>query len=186
MNLLLGIVLGGWDYEDGLINDNEFVKKAYKDGVPMGGDLPDIEDKAKAPKFAVWVLKDPKSGNLDRVQIIKGWTQDGKPHEKIYDVAFSGNRIKDARTGKLPDVGSTVDIGNASYTNSIGAAQLSAVWTDPDFDPRARAFYYARIIEIPTPRWPVYDAKYFDFELPSEVPVINRDRAYTSPIWYTP
>ena len=106
--------------------------------------------------------------------------------EKVFDVALSGNRTVDPKTGRAPDVGNTVDLESASYSNSIGAPQLSAVWTDPQFNPRERAFYYARVIEIPTPRWPVYDAKYFGFELPPEVPTINRDRAYTSPIWYTP
>jgi hypothetical protein len=177
---------GGWDYQEDALERPDYVEIGYTQGVPMGGDLTGAPAD-KAPVFIVAAAKDPDGANLDRVQIIKGWLDGtGELQEKVYDVAFSGNRSRDARTGKVPDVGSTVDSNNASYSNSIGAAQLSAVWTDPGFDPLERAFYYARIIEIPTPRWPAYDAKYFDFQLPTEVPVINRDRAYTSPIWYTP
>ena len=123
----------------------------------MGQDLP--KKASKAPTFAVWALKDPDSGNLDRVQIIKGWYKDGHPWEKVYDVAWSDGRKVDANTGKLPAVGNTVDIKNASYTNSIGDTQLAAVWTDPDFDPSQHAVYYTRVIEIPTPRWTTFDAK---------------------------
>lgn len=148
---------GGWDFPENLVNDKDFVKKAYQDGVPMGQDL--RKKTSDAPTFAVWALKDPDSGNLDRVQIIKGWYKDGHPWEKVYDVAWSDGREVDANTGKLPPVGNTVDIKNASYTNSIGDSQLMAVWTDPNFDPSQHAVYYARVIEIPTPRWTTFDAK---------------------------
>jgi hypothetical protein len=175
---------GGWDYSKGLVKDKNFVKKAYKEGVPMGQDLP--KKSGEAPTFAVWALKDPESGNLDRVQIIKGWYKDGHPWEKVYDVAWSDGRKVNASTGKLPVVGNTVDIKNASYTNNIGDTQLAAVWTDPDFDPSQHAVYYARVIEIPTPRWTTFDAKDLGIEPPSDVPATIQERAWTSPIWYTP
>jgi hypothetical protein len=150
---------GGRDYTSDLVKDADFVKKAYARGVPMGGDLParKAKDLAKAPKFAVWALKDPESGNLDRVQIVKGWQEKGHGHEQVYDVAWSDDRKPDPKTGKLPPVGNTVDIENATYQNSIGDTQLSAVWTDADFDPTQHAVYYVRVLEIPTPRWSTYD-----------------------------
>ena len=177
---------GGWNYDNDLHKDKGFVKKAYKDGVPMGGDLKKKPAKSKAPIFAVWAQKDPESGNLDRVQIIKGWYKNGHPWEKVYDVAWSDNRQMDKKTGKLPPVGNTVDIKNASYTNDIGDTQLSATWTDPDFEPTQHAVYYARVIEIPTPRWTTYDAKALGVEPPEGVPATIQERAWTSPIWYTP
>jgi len=177
---------GGWDYSKKLVKDNNFVKKAYKDGVPMGGDLPKAPARAKAPTFAVWALKDPESGNLDRIQIVKGWQAAGHGHEKVYDVVWSDDREPDAKTGKLPPVGNTVDIKNASYTNDIGDSQLSAVWTDPDFDPEHRAVYYVRVLEIPTPRWSTYDAKTLGIDPPAGYPASQQERAWSSPIWYTP
>ncbi len=177
---------GGWDYAKGLIEDKDFVKKAYKGGVPMGGDLAKKPDKAKAPTFAVWALKDPESGNLDRVQIIKGWYQNGYPQEKIYDVALSDNRKPDPKTGKVAPVGNTVDIKEATYTNDIGDTQLSAVWTDPDFDETQHVVYYVRVIEIPTPRWSTYDAKALGIAPPEGVAATIQERAWSSPIWYTP
>jgi hypothetical protein len=177
---------GGWDYAKGLIEDKDFVKKAYKDGVPMGQDLSAKPAKAKAPTFAVWALKDPDSGNLDRVQIIKGWYQNGYPQEKIYDVAWSDNRKPDSKTGKLPPVGNTVNIKEATYTNDIGDTQLSAVWTDPDFKPEYHAVYYVRVLEIPTPRWSTYDAKALGIDPPAGVDATIQERAWASPIWYTP
>jgi hypothetical protein len=177
---------GGWDYSAGLVKDSKFVEKAYKAGVPMGGDLPKKPGSAKAPTFAVWALKDPKSGNLDRVQIIKGWYERGYAFEKVYDVVWSDGRELDAHTGKLPPVGNTVDIKNASYTNSIGDSQLAAVWTDPDFDPVHHAVYYVRVIEIPTPRWSTYDAAALGIEPLLYVPATIQERAWSSPIWYTP
>ena len=152
----------------------------------MGGDLT-RGPHGGAPAFMLMAAKDPDGANLDRMQIIKGWLErDGSLAEKVYDVAWSGGRTADPATGKVPAVGSTVDIAHATYDNSIGAAQLSTVWRDPDFDPAERAFYYARVIEIPRPRWTAYDAAYFDLELPEEIPKVIQDRAYTSPIWYTP
>jgi len=175
---------GGWNYPKNLDKDKSFVKKAYKGGVPMGQDL--LKKAGKAPSFAVWAMKDPDSGNLDRVQIIKGWYQNGYPQEKIYDVSWSDDRKPDAKTGKLPPVGNTVDVKNASYTNSIGDTQLSAVWTDPDFDPALHAVYYVRVLEIPTPRWTTYDAKALGIEPPAGVDATIQERAWSSPIWYTP
>jgi hypothetical protein len=177
---------GGWDYAEDLDKDKNFIKSAYKGGVPMGGDLLKMPVKAKAPTFAVWALKDPDSGNLDRVQIVKGWYKNGHPWEKVYDVAWSDNRKLDKKTGKLPPVGNTVDVKNASYTNTIGDTQLSAIWTDPEFDWSQHAVYYARVIEIPTPRWTTYDAKALGVEPPAGVPATLQERAWTSPIWYTP
>jgi hypothetical protein len=177
---------GGWGYKSKLVKSDEFVEKAYKGGVPMGGDLPAKPKKAKAPTFAVWALKDPQSGNLDRVQIVKGWYERGYAFEKVYDVVWSDGRIADPKTGKLPSVGNTVDIKNASYTNDIGDSQLASVWTDPDFDPAQHAVYYARVIEIPTPRWSTYDAKALGIDPLPDVPATIQERAWSSPIWYTP
>ena len=131
-------------------------------------------------------MKDPLSGNLDRIQIVKGWIDaKGARQEKVYDVAWSDDR-KPGADGKLPAVGNTVDVANATWTNTIGASELITAWKDPDFDPKLRAVYYARVIEIPTPRWTAYDAKYFGIEIPEGVPISTQERAYTSPIWYTP
>jgi hypothetical protein len=141
----------------------------------------------KSPSFLVAALKDPIGANLDRIQIIKGWLDaKNETHEKIYEVVWSGDRKPDPKTGKLPSVGDTVDVPNATYTNTIGASELIKVWKDPEFDPAQRAFYYVRVLEIPTPRWTAYDAKYFDIKMPPEVPMKLQERAYTSPIWYTP
>ncbi len=178
---------GGWDYPDNLAKDKNFVKKAYKGGVPMGGDLPEKPSKAKAPTFAVMALKDPKSGNLDRVQIVKGWFDRGYAFEKVYDVVWSeADKRKMGADGKVPPVGNTVDVKNASYTNDIGDTQLAAVWTDPDFDPTHHAVYYARVIEIPTPRWTTFDAKALGIDPPKDVASTLQERAWSSPIWYTP
>tara|TARA_R110000850_G_scaffold60079_1_gene138162 strand:- start:707 stop:2590 length:1884 start_codon:yes stop_codon:yes gene_type:complete len=176
---------GGWDFSKDLVDDDDFVKKAYADGVPMGQDLPKMKAGAKAPTFAVWALKDPDSGNLDRVQIVKGWYKDGHPWEKVYDVAWSDSRQL-GTDGKVPAVGNTVNIKDASYTNTIGANELSAVWSDPDFDPSQHAVYYARVIEIPTPRWTTYDAKALGVAPPPSVPATLQERAWSSAIWYTP
>ncbi len=151
----------------------------------MGGDLKRAPA-GKAPSFLVAALKDPLSGNLDRIQIVKGWLDaSGQRQEKIYEVSWSGDRRPGAG-GKLPPVGNTVDVAGATWTNTIGAAELITVWTDPDFDPNERAAYYARVIEIPTPRWTAYEAKFFGIKMSSEVPMTTQERAYTSPIWYTP
>ena len=177
---------GGWGYDNDLVKDRNFVEKAYAGGVPMGGDLPKKPSKAKAPTFAVWAMKDPQSATLDRIQIIKGWyDQTGNGREEIYDVAWSDNRKMD-ENGKLPPVGNTVDVSTATYENSIGDNELSAVWTDPNFDPSQHAMYYARVIEIPTPRWTTYDAVKLGLPPHPDVPASLQERAWTSPIWYTP
>jgi len=181
---------GGWSYPDNIVEDANFVEKAYAAGVPMGQDMPahPLKDMAQSPTFAVWALKDPESGNLDRIQIIKAWTnpRTGFPAEKIYDVAWSDDRKSDPKTGKLPPVGNTVDIKKATYTNDIGDTQLSVVWTDPDFDPTIKAVYYVRVLEILTPRWSTYDAAKLGVEPPEGVPATIQERAYSSPIWYSP
>jgi hypothetical protein len=177
---------GSWNYDKNLVNDPEFVKIAYHDGVPMGGDLPQKTSSAKAPTFVVQALKDPESGNLDRIQIIKGWYDRDHPREKVYDVVWSDDRKIDSKTGKLPPVGNTVNVKKATYTNSIGDSQLSTVWTDPDFDPELHAFYYVRVLEIPTPRWSTYDCAKLGIPIPEGVPAAIQERAWSSPIWYTP
>ena len=152
----------------------------------MGGDLYTAPD-GKAPSFLVAALKDPYSGNLDRIQVIKGWLDaDGQTHEKVYDVVWSDMDERVMKDGKVPDVGNTVDVANARWKNTIGEAELITTWTDPDFDPNQKAFYYARVIEIPTPRWTAYDAKRFGDKMDPKVPMTVTERAYTSPIWYNP
>jgi len=177
---------GGWDFSKDDLKTRNPAFIGYRKGVPMGSDLPGQNSSESAPTFMVYALKDPIGGNLDRIQIVKGWLDAaGKTHEKVYDVTWSGDRKPNA-DGKLPPVGDTVDVTRASWTNSIGAAELGTVWTDPDFDPRQRAFYYARVIEVPTPRWTAHDAFRFGLKLPAEVPMKTQERAYTSPIWHTP
>ena len=179
-------VFAGWDFKSDEVERQDFAKQGYKRGVPMGGDL-SAAPKGKAPTFMIRALRDPDNANLDRIQIIKGWAdKSGKTHERIYDVAVSdGRKIgKDGRC-KTP-VGSTVDVKDASYTNTIGDPLLTAHWVDPDFDPKQRAFYYVRVIEIPKPRWTAYDAKFFKIKMPEGTKMTVQDRAYTSPIWYTP
>jgi hypothetical protein len=162
----------------------DFIKQAYAKGVPMGSDLKPVGD--KAPTFFVQAMKDPKSGNLDRVQIIKGWLDDkGRQQERIYDVAWSGERKPDAK-GKLPAVGNTVDIAKGTYENSIGAAELQAAWTDPDYKAGQRAFYYARVLEIPTPRWSTIDAARMGIPIPKGLAASIQERAWSSPIWTKP
>lgn len=176
---------GGWNYDANLVGDKEFVKKAYTGGVPMGGDLPAMPSASKGPTFAIVALKDPQSGNLDRIQVVKGWAKQGLPQEKIYDVALSDGRKVDPVSGYVKPVGNTVDVKNASYTNDIGDTQLSVVWQDPDFDPALDAVYYVRVLEIPTPRWSTYDAKKLGVPPPKAVPATIQERAWSSPIWYT-
>ena len=178
-------LFGGWDFVDADADTRNPAVVGYAKGVPMGGDLPPAPA-GESPTFLVAALKDPIGANLDRYQIVKGWMDAaGELHEQVYDVVWSGDRQPGA-DGKLPPVGNTVDIANATWTNSIGAPELISVWTDPDFDPAQRAFYYARVLEIPTPRWTAYDAKYFGVTMPPEVPITMQERAYTSPIWYSP
>jgi len=176
---------GGWDFNEADTQTRLPANAGYAKGVPMGGDLASAPE-GKSPSFLVAALKDPYSGNLDRVQIVKGWLdKDGKTQEKVYDVVWGGAR-KPGADGKLPPVGNTVNVESATWSNTIGAPELIAAWTDPDFEPDQSAFYYARVIEIPTPRWTAYEAKRFDVEMSAEVPMTTQERAYTSPIWYTP
>ncbi len=179
---------GGWGFEQALFQQGDWVATAEQSGVPMGGVLPLSDDTGGAqeqvPTFAVWAMRDPDSGNLDRIQIVKAWIDDdGLSREKVHDVAWSGDRKPD-RNGHLPVVGNTVKVAEASYTNTIGAEQLSVVWRDVEFDPSREALYYARVIEIPTPRWSTYDAKLLGIEAPE--PASLQERAVTSAIWYQP
>ncbi|MEC9372359.1 MAG: DUF3604 domain-containing protein, partial [Planctomycetota bacterium] len=178
---------GGWDFEPADAMNRVPAKVGYSKGVPMGGDLQNAPE-GKSPSFLVMALKDPIGANLDRVQIIKGWLDAaGELHEQVYDVVWgdSDTRSRGA-DGKVPAVGSTVDVKNATWTNTIGDPELIAVWTDPDFDPKQRAFYYARVLEIPTPRWTAYDAARYGIDLLPGTETSLQERAYTSPIWYTP
>ncbi len=176
---------GGWDFGPGDAENRMPAGIGYAKGVPMGGDLGEAPE-GKSPTFLVAALKDPIGANLDRYQIVKGWLdKDGKLQEKVYDVAWSGDR-KAGADGKLPPVGDSVDVANATWTNTIGAPELIAVWQDPDFDASQSAFYYGRVIEIPTPRWTAYDAKRFGVKALSGTTMTLQERAYTSPIWYTP
>jgi hypothetical protein len=178
-------VFGGFDFTAKDLERSDFAEQGYQRGVPMGGDLK-AAPAGRAPTMLIRAMRDADGANLDRVQVVKGWLDAaGKTHEKIYDVAWSGNR-KPGKDGKLPPVGNTVDVKEASYTNAIGAPYLTAYWKDPVFDPKQRAFYYVRVLEIPTPRWTTFDAKAFGVKLPTDVPASIQERAYTSPIWYTP
>jgi hypothetical protein len=178
-------LFGGFDFVDADANTRSPAVAGYTKGVPMGGELGPAPE-GKAPTFLVAALKDPIGANLDRYQVVKGWLDSsGEVHEQVYDVAWSGDR-KAGADGKLPPVGDTVDVANAAWSNTIGAPELIAVWTDPNFDPAQRAFYYGRVLEIPTPRWTAYDAKYYGLKLGPEVTMKMQERAYTSPIWYMP
>ena len=178
-------MFGGWNYPKDLVKNADWVKTAYGNGVPIGGDLA-APSASGGPTFLLQAVKDPESGNLDRIQIIKIETKNGKSHEKIYDVVWSGDRKPDAKTGKVPAVGNTVDVKTAIYSNSIGATELIGEWTDPSFDPNAYATYYARVLEIPTPRWSTYWAAKLNLPPNPTVPATVQQRAWTSPIWYTP
>jgi len=178
-------VFAGYDFQPEEVDRWDFAKQGYSRGVPMGGDLHKAP-KGSAPVLMIRALRDPDGANLDRVQVIKGWMdKKGRTDEKVFDVAWSDDRKINAK-GKLPPVGNTVNVKDASYTNSIGDPILFAYWKDKDFDPAQRAFYYVRVLEIPTPRWTVYDAKFFGVKLPKGVPTSVQERAYTSPVWYTP
>ena len=176
---------GGWDFEPADAENRNPGAIGYGKGVPMGGDLTKAAE-GKVPTFLVAALKDPIGANLDRYQIIKGWLDEkGETHEQVFDVAWGGDRMPGA-DGKVPSVGSTVDVENATWKNTIGAPELIAVWKDPSFDPKQKAFYYGRVIEIPTPRWTAYDAKRFGNKPLEGTWMTVTERAYTSPIWYTP
>lgn len=178
---------GGWDFDAKDAQTRNPGAVGYQKGVPMGGDLRSATA-GKSPTFLVAALKDPIGANLDRIQIIKGWLDaEGKVHEKIYDVVWGdASTRKLGADGKIPPVGNTVDVPNATWTNTIGDPELITIWKDPNFDATQRAFYYARVLEIPTPRWTAYDAKFYHVQMPKEVPMVQQERAYTSPIWYTP
>ncbi len=178
---------GGWEFDEDDAFQPDPARVGYESGVPMGSDLPK-RPRGGEPRFLVAALKEPGGANLDRIQIVKGWLDDeGELHERVYDVVWGdADQRKIGRDGKLTPVGSTVDVENATWANRIGDPELISVWKDPNFDSDQSAFYYARVLEIPTPRWTAYDAKRFDLELPPEVPMTTQDRAYSSPIWYTP
>ena len=179
---------GGWGYNKDILKAKDWVHQSYASGVPMGADLPAMPQggKGTAPAFVVWAVKDPSSASLDRIQVIKGWTQNGQSFEKIFDVAWSGDRKPDKWSGRVPAIKSTVDLEKATYTNDVGSTELSTVWTDPDFDASLHAFYYARVLEIPTPRWTLIQAVKAGVPPPDVVPLTGQERAWTSPIWYTP
>ncbi len=178
-------VFGGWGFVETDMQRSDFAAHGYAQGVPMGGDLA-ARAGDTAPGLMIRALRDPDGANLDRIQVVKGWTaSDGAPQEKVYDVAWSDEREPDA-AGKLPPVGNTVDVETATYTNAIGPPFLQAFWEDPDFDPAQRAFYYVRVLEIPTPSWLTYDSAFFGVEIPEGKRKTQQERAYTSPIWYTP
>lgn len=179
-------VFAGWDFEADEVHRPDFARQGYARGVPMGGDLTDAPE-GKAPSFMIRALRDADGANLDRVQIIKGWLNNrGETEERIYDLAVSDDRKINAEFRCTTPVGNTIDLADASYTNTIGDPVLVAHWLDPHFDPKQSAFYYVRVIEIPTPRWTAYDAKFFDIKMPEGTKMTVQDRAYTSPIWYTP
>ncbi len=178
-------LFGGWDFNADDARSRYLAEAGYTKGVPMGGEL-NAAPAGKTPTFLVAALKDPVGGNLDRIQIVKGWVDSaGKTYEKIYDVAWSGNR-KPGKNGKVPPVGDTVDVERATWTNTIGASELGAVWKDPDFKASQRAYYYARVVEIPTPRWTAYDQVRFGVKMSKDVPMKHQERAWTSAIWYSP
>jgi hypothetical protein len=183
---LLVRIFAGWDFIADDVQRHDFAKYGYQKGVPMGGDLAAAPE-GKAPTFLIRALRDVDGANLDRVQVIKGWLDSkGETHEQIWDVAVSGDRKIEAEGRCKTPVGNTVNVPDASYRNTIGAPMLLGYWKDPKFNPKERAFYYVRVIEIPTPRWTAYDAKYFGVKMPPEAPMTTTERAYTSPIWYTP
>lgn len=179
-------MFGGWDYAPGLAGKPDWVKEAYARGVPMGSDLPAAAAAKGAPRFVLQATKDPDGANLDRAQVIKIWL-DGKTYrEKVFDVALSGGRKVDPKTGRAPAVGNTVDLATGAFKNSIGAATLTAVWQDPEFNAKVPAVYYARVLEIPTARWTTHLAIANHLPLPKDAPATIQERAWTSPIWFTP
>ena len=179
-------LFGGWDFTDADLKSRQPAFLGYQKGVPMGGDLRPRTGEG-GPDFMIIALRDPIGANLDRLQVVKGWLDgEGKTHERIYDVAVSDGREIGANGVCATPVGNTVDIAAANWTNTIGASELATVWSDPDFDPAQKAFYYVRVLEIPTPRWIVYDAFRFGVPIPEGAETIHQERAYSSPIWYTP
>jgi hypothetical protein len=178
-------VFAGWDFTPEDMHRSDFAAHGYAKGVPMGADLT-TAPAGEAPSLVIRALRDPDGANLDRVQVVKGWLDaNGEAQERVYDVACADNRaVRDRRCER--EVGSTVDVATASYTNTIGDPLIFAHWTDPDFDPTTHAFYYVRVLEIPTPRWTAYDAYRFNVDMSDDIPMVHQERAYTSPIWYTP
>ncbi len=180
---------GGWNFDGGMVKNDDWVKLAYSSAVPMGADLPAppvvTRSGDSVPRFVVWALKDPSAANLDRIQIVKGWSKDGQSFEKVYDVVWSGDREPDV-FGKVPAIQSTVDLVSATYDDTTGKTELLGYWSDPDFDPSLDAFYYARALAIPTPRWTTIQAKELGVPPPETVPATVQERAWSSPIWYTP
>lgn len=177
---------GGWGFDKNILKKTDWVKDAYAKGVPMGGDLPAKPGTSKAPVFVLWAIKDPNSGNLDRLQIVKVSLKDGKPYEKIFNVALADGRKPDPVTGKVTPIGNTVDAKTATYMNTIGDTELGTVWTDPEFDPSVASLYYLRVLEIPTPRWSTIHAVASKQALPENLPKTIQERGWSSPIWYTP
>ena len=173
-------MFAGYDYADGVMDRADWLEAAYDDGVPMGGDL-SAPPEGGAPTFLIAAMKEPDGANLDRIQVVKGWIEDGEQMERIYDVALSGDRTDGSQA-----VGNTVDVATASYTNDIGADELTVAWTDPEFDPGVPALYYVRVLQIPTPRWSTYDANALGVDVPEGLPTSIQERAWSSPIWYTP
>ncbi len=175
----------GWNYAADLDRHADAIQQAYSEGVPMGGDLPARETSGN-PRFLIWAVKDPSSASLQKVQVIKGWAEGGKTFERVYDVACSDGLTPDGKTHRCPDNGAKVNLLDCSYSSNKGAAELSSVWSDPDFNPSDRAFYYVRVLENPTCRWSTYDAHRLGMKLPDSVPATIQERAWSSPIWYTP
>jgi hypothetical protein len=176
----------GWNYPDDLDRRPDLLQRAYRDGVPMGGDLPPSPAGTRAPRFVVWAIKDPSSAGLQKIQVIKGWAEGPKTFERVYDVACSDGLAPDGKTHRCPDNGAKVNLTDCSYSSNKGAAELSTTWTDPDSNPSDRAFYYVRALENPTCRWSTYDAHQLGLKLPDNVPATVQERAWSSPIWYTP
>ncbi|MGA7503567.1 MAG: DUF3604 domain-containing protein [Candidatus Sulfotelmatobacter sp.] len=177
---------GGWSYSSDLHRRRDLVEAAYKGGVPMGGDLPQKPSRAKAPRFVAWATKDANSANLEKIQIVKGWAEGGETFEKVYDIVCSDGLKPDSKTHLCADNGATVNLSDCSYASDKGTAELSANWTDPDFKPDDRAFYYVRVLENPTCRWSTYDAHRANVPLPTDAPPTIQERAWSSPIWFTP
>jgi hypothetical protein len=178
-------LFAGFDYPQNVTKKRDWVKTAYASGVPMGSDLSGAKANGRAPRFLIQAVKDPDSGNLDRIQIVKLFLDEGRAKEQIFDVAWAGDRKLDAK-GKLPAIGSTVDVQKATYTNAIGSGELIAEWQDPTFKSDQTAVYYARVLEIPTPRWTTYLAVQSNRPLPKSVPAAIQERAWTSPVFYKP
>jgi hypothetical protein len=177
---------GGWNFPSDLHRRRDLVEEAYRSGVPMGGDLPAKPNRAKVPHFVAWATKDPGSANLQKIQIVKGWAEGGETHEKVYDIVCSDGLKPDSKTQRCADNGATANVTDCSYSNDKGATELSASWTDSDFKPADRTFYYVRVLENPTCRWSTYDAHRANVALPDDVPPVIQERAWSSPIWFTP